>query len=107
MDHFGHQSERLQRAGTEFLQQQQFGEVVKITFVGYGEHCAKPLEVHIRRADLVMWWHTQMAGRIENVLRMLPSDTQQGALRRSSMCVHEIHDRALVLADYSGVRLDN
>ena len=34
MDNFGHQRERLQRARPELLQQQQFGKVMQVAFVG-------------------------------------------------------------------------
>ena len=35
---------------------------------------------------------------------MFASDSEQGGLRRLGLSIHEIHDRALILADYSGVR---
>src|SRR5882724_9076436 len=86
VDNFGNQSKRLKSARTEILQKQQFGELVKIAFVRDGEHGSETLQVDVLGA--------------ERGLRFFMSDVEQGGLRVS---VHEIHDRALVLADYAGV----
>src|SRR5205807_547765 len=49
--------------------------------------------------------HAQMPCGAQSLIRILMSNVEHCILRRSRGGIHEIHDRALVLADYSSVRL--
>src|SRR5258708_32697679 len=51
--------------------------------------------------------HNEMSRRTECPVGMFASDLKERSLRWSSLSVDEIHDRALILAHYSGVRLRN
>ena len=60
MNNFRNQPQRLKGARPEFLQQQKFSEVMQVTFVSDGEHCAQSFQVNILRPDLVMYRHAQV-----------------------------------------------
>src|SRR5437660_4886857 len=53
----------------------------------------------------MMRWHAQMPCGAQSLIRILMITIEHCILRRSRGGIHEIHDLALVLADYSSVRL--
>ena len=58
------QGERLKRAWTEILQEQEFGEIVQIAFVRDGEHGSETFQIDILRAHFMMRRQAQVARRI-------------------------------------------
>ena len=47
MNHFGDEGERLQSPRTEFLEEQQLGEVMQIALVGNREHGTESFEIDV------------------------------------------------------------
>ena len=54
VDHFRHKRERLKRARSKILEQQQFREIVQLTLIRDRQHCAESFEVNVFLTDLVM-----------------------------------------------------
>ncbi len=87
VDNFGNQGKRLKRARPEILQQQKFGEVMQIAFIGDGEHGAETLQIDIRGANLVMARHAQVTRGVQSCLRIFASDVEQRGLRRFRLSI--------------------
>src|SRR5688572_17759237 len=80
---------------------------MKVTFVGHCKHGTKTLEIYVLRANLMMFGHAQVTRRAQRFFRMFLRDLEHGGLRPISRSIHQVHYRALVLADYSRVRCDD
>src|SRR5262249_28344779 len=102
---FGNQSQRLKRARSEILEQQKLSEIAETAFVGHRQHGSEALQVDILGADFMMGGHAEVSRSVYRLIRMIVSDVEHGGLRGACSGINEIHDRALVLSDYSGVRL--
>src|SRR5215470_19825938 len=73
-------------------------------FVRDRQHGPETLQVYVLRADLVMVWQPETTRGAYRLLRIFAGDFQERGLRGFRPVVDQIHDHALVLANYSGVR---
>ncbi len=80
---------------------------MEIAFVRDCEHRAESFEINVLRFYLVMRGQTQMAGRTQHFLRIFARNLKHRGLGRPSLSIDQVHDRALVLANYSGMRFGN
>ena len=103
--HLGDERQRLQRARTELLEQQERGEVAQLALVREGEHGAEPSRLDVRGADVVPRRHLEPPHRGERRRRILARDGEQRVLRRPRPPVDEVPDRAGMRADDRRVRI--
>ena len=59
MHNFRDKRKSLKRSRPEFLEQQEFGEIMKLAVVRDGQHGPEPLQVHIGSANLVPRWNAE------------------------------------------------
>src|SRR6185437_7876712 len=110
MNNVSNQGERLQCAWAEFLEQQEFGKAMKVAFISDCQNGAKAFQIYIFRMHRVMARHCQVTKfrrLAKGFLRMFANDVEHRALRRLRLGIDEIHDRALMFANDSSVRLGN
>src|SRR5690242_9798988 len=102
---FRYKRERLKRTRTELLEQQQFGEVVQVAFIRDCEHGAESFQIDVFLAHVVVRRQLKMTRGLQGRFGPLVCELEQRALCASSLRIDKVHDRALMLADDSRVRL--
>src|SRR5262245_54295208 len=105
MDYFSHQRKSLQRSRPEFFEQQEFGEIMELPFVGNGQNRSEPFQVDVVCANLVMRWKVQSISFLQSRDGILSDDFNHRQLGGPGCMVDQIHDFAGVFADDSAVRL--
>src|SRR4030095_488468 len=93
--HFGDERQRLQRARTELLEQEERGEVAQVAFVRQSQHRTETLLVHVVWAHIMMARHSEMACHLTMARRHLETPGRRSAMREGGPNVSERAGRIL------------